>query len=45
MCRKDDRNLCQVDGKHLLKRLTEKIRMRIYVKLELYAKVRNLCHR
>ena len=38
MCRKDNnRNLCQVEGRHLLKGRTEKIRTGIYVKLRLYA--------
>ena len=38
MCRKDNnRNLSQVDGRHLLKWHTEKIRTGIYVKLGFYA--------
>ena len=44
ICRKDNnRNLCQVDGRHL--RRAEKIKAGIYVKLGLYTKVGNLCYR
>ena len=46
MCREDNnKNLWQVDGRRLLKWRTKKVRTGIYVKLGIYAKVRNLCHR
>ena len=38
MCRRDsNRNLCQVNGRHLLKWNIVKITTGIYVKLQLYA--------
>ena len=41
----ENQKLCRAEGTHLLRSCTEKIKIGILVKLGLYAKVKNLCHR